>query len=250
MLLMKIFSKATGVVIIVTSFIMISGFKIGADEAQVINGAWYIQSGAEEELVLFADGYFTHTTFNKSSKKFLQTSGGPCQVQSDKLIVLKEFDTKQSDGVGQSSSHDYKIDNGNLILELAGKKLHLKRLDDGAKNLAGTWKITARKQAEAIVPIHQTGPRKTLKVLTGTRFQWVAINPQTKEFFGTGGGTYSFANGKYTENIEFFSRDSTRVGASLSFNGKLENGDWHHSGKSSRGEDIYEVWSKINKVPG
>jgi hypothetical protein len=61
---------------------------------------------------------------------------------------------------------------------------------------------------------------------------------------GTGGGTYTFANGKYTEHIEFFSRDSSRVGAALTFDGKLENGDWHHSGLSSKGDPIYEVWSR------
>jgi hypothetical protein len=72
-----------------------------------------------------------------------------------------------------------------------------------------------------------------------------AINPETKEFFGTGGGTYTFKSGKYTENIEFFSRDSSRVGASLSFDGKLNNGEWHQSGLSSKGDSIYEVWSRV-----
>ncbi len=85
----------------------------------------------------------------------------------------------------------------------------------------------------------------TVKTLTDTRFQWAAINPETKEFFGTGGGTYTFKNGKYTGNIEFFSRDSSRVGASLFFDGKLNNGQWHHSGLSSKGDSIYEVWSRV-----
>ena len=95
-----------------------------------------------------------------------------------------------------------------------------------------------------MVPIHQSGTRKTIKILSSTRFQWAAIDPGTKQFMGTGGGTYSFENGKYTENIEFFSRDSSRVGQSLTFDGKLENGEWHHSGFSSRGDAIYEVWSR------
>ena len=94
--------------------------------------------------------------------------------------------------------------------------------------------------------IHQTGPRKTLKMLTGTRFQWFAINPETKQFSGTGGGTYSFENGKYTENIWSFSRDSSRVGAKLVFDGKLVDGKWHHSGLSSKGDKIYEVWGRAN----
>lgn len=59
------------------------------------------------------------------------------------------------------------------------------------------------------------GARKTIKILSGTRFQWAAINSETGEFFGTGGGNYTFKDGKYTENIEYFSRDASRVGASL-----------------------------------
>lgn len=38
-----------------------------------------------------------------------------------------------------------------------------------------------------------------------------------------------------------FSRDSTRVGAALTFDGKLNNGEWHPNGLSSRGDSIYEV---------
>src|SRR3546814_4443688 len=83
--------------------------------------------------------------------------------------------------------------------------------------------------------------RRTLKILTGTRFQWAAINVETGEFSGTGGGTYTFKNGKYTENIEFFSRDNSRVGMSLSFEGDLQGDDWHHQGKSSKGDPIYEI---------
>jgi hypothetical protein len=63
-------------------------------------------------------------------------------------------------------------------------------------------------------------------------------------FFGTGGGQYNFKDGTYTEHIEFFSRDATRVGASLSFKAEINKGEWHHSGLSSKGEKIHEVWSR------
>ncbi|MDX1470670.1 MAG: hypothetical protein R3213_04170 [Flavobacteriaceae bacterium] len=60
---------------------------------------------------------------------------------------------------------------------------------------------------------------------------------------GTGGGTYTTEDGKYTENIEFFSRDNSRVGASLEFDFELVDGDWHHSGFSSKGDPLYEIWT-------
>jgi hypothetical protein len=83
-----------------------------------------------------------------------------------------------------------------------------------------------------------------MKILTGDRIQWIAYNTETKKFFGTGGGNYTAENGKYTENIGFFSRDNSRVGMSLQFDFEVKDGDWHHSGNNSRGEPMYEVWSR------
>jgi hypothetical protein len=87
------------------------------------------------------------------------------------------------------------------------------------------------------------GP-ENLKLLTGNRFQWAAINPETKQFMGTGGGTYTAINGKYTEKLEFFSRDNNRVGRSLPFDAELKGNDWYHRGQSSTGGKVSEVWSR------
>jgi hypothetical protein len=81
-------------------------------------------------------------------------------------------------------------------------------------------------------------------MLSDNRFQWIAFNSETAEFFGTGGGTYTAKGGKYTENIEFFSRDSSRVGAQLTFDFKREGNNWHHSGLSSTGNPINEIWQR------
>ena len=86
--------------------------------------------------------------------------------------------------------------------------------------------------------------RKTIKIFSKTRFQWAAINTQTGDFSGTGGGTYTLKDGKYTATLEFFSRDSSRVGMSLSFDALVEGGKWTHSGKSSTGNPVNEIWEK------
>ena len=88
-----------------------------------------------------------------------------------------------------------------------------------------------------------TRPRKTMKILSGTRFQWIAYNTETKQFMGTGGWSYITVDGKYTENIEFFSRDDSRVGASLEFDFSFVDDNWHHQGFSSKGDPMHEIWS-------
>ena len=87
-------------------------------------------------------------------------------------------------------------------------------------------------------------PRKTMKILSGTRFQWIAYDTSKKTFIATGGGTYTTKNGVYSENIKFFSRDISRVGMKLEFKYSLKDGNWHHKGFSSRGKAINEIWTK------
>ena len=87
-------------------------------------------------------------------------------------------------------------------------------------------------------------PRKTMKILSGTRFQWIAYDTSKKTFIASGGGTYTTKNGVYTENIEFFSRDMSRVGMKLEFEYSLKDGNWNHKGFSSRGKSINEIWTK------
>ncbi len=210
-----------------------------------LRGAWRQQENGGEDVLLFMDGYATQTMCKLGDKEFVMSRGGTYSVEGSNLNLMFEFDTKEKGNIGQRFTAQYKIDGDKLQITINGESETWNRVDDGQAPLAGVWRITDRMQEGKITPIHQTGPRKTLKILTGTRFQWAAINPETKEFSGSGGGTYTFENGKYTEHIEFFSRDNSRVGNSLSFDGKLEEGKWHHSGKSSRGDAIYEVWGKI-----
>ncbi len=104
----------------------------------------------------------------------------------------------------------------------------------------------ARREGE--IRMRQPGARRTMKILSGTRFQWIAYNVETREFSGSGGGTYTTEDGRYIEKIEFFSRDDTRSGMSLEFGYDLVEGAWHHDGKNSRGEPLFEIWEQRAKL--
>ena len=210
--------------------------------SQKIEGAWQNTSDAKQTVLLYQDGYFTQTEY--TSNGFLKTWGGPAKINGGRMNIFMEFNSADSNEVGKEKSLMVNFKDNKLLINEEGSEKIYNRIDDGNAPLAGVWKISAREQEGKIVPIHQTGSRKTLKMLSGNRFQWFAINPDTKQFSGTGGGTYTFTDGKYTENIEFFSRDNSRVGARLTFNGEIKDSQWHHSGLSSKGEKIYEIWSR------
>ncbi|MEO0066126.1 MAG: hypothetical protein RI983_1452 [Bacteroidota bacterium] len=202
---------------------------IQSQAQQTIKGSYRSKEKADIIYSLI-DGYFVEIKFNLTTKAFEYTWGGPFTKEGNKLIVLTHFDSRNKSVVGKSREIPFNIKNLELI-------------DKGENALAGNWRMSGRKTSDQISE-NPLRARRTYKLLTGTRFQWFAINIETGEFSGTGGGTYQFINGKYTENIEFFSRDSSRVGTSLQFSAKIEEGKWHHSGLSSKGDPIYEIWTR------
>ena len=218
--------------------------SLNAQTQKDITGAWQLIEGDKTRHLLVQDELYFYTIHQ--GDQFLMTQGGLIKKFDDKTLAASTwFNSADSSKVGSKIKIPFSVSASQLSLTLDGNKIVFNRADDGKAPLAGVWRITGRMQEDGkIAQIHQTGSRQTLKLLTGTKFQWVAMDPAKKQFSGTGGGSYTFKDGKYTENIAFFSRDNSRVGASLVFNGKLENGDWHHSGLSSKGAKIYEVWSK------
>lgn len=208
-----------------------------------LTGAWGINENGKETTVVFQDGYVSFSVFNKAQKLFVHTYGGPYRTEGNKLKYTIEYHTSDKQQIGSIKESAFSIADDALQMDINGAKHTFSRIDNGSGPLAGNWRITGRMQNDKMSEI-QRSDRKTLKLLSGTRFQWMAINPATKEFFGTGGGTYTFKDGKYTEYIEFFSRDSSRVGAVLAFDGKVEGDKWEHSGKSSKGDPIHEIWSR------
>lgn len=208
-----------------------------------LKGVWQAKAGDQTQVLVFMDGYFSCSIFDIPGKKFIRSFGGTFSESGGQLHANIEFDTEVKTNVGMHTHYAPSVSGNTLTMNLGTGITAWARTDEGSGELAGNWRISGRMQNGTIQPI-QRGARKTLKLLSGTRFQWMAINTETKEFFGTGGGTYTFENGKYTEHIEFFSRDSSRVGAKLEFDGSVSNQTWTHTGKNSRGEPLHEEWTR------
>lgn len=208
-------------------------------------GAWqFVEPSGTRTVLTFTNNYVIHTAYEPD--RFISTSGGTWQLAGNNLIELVEFDSKDSSRVGSADRMGVNLTNKKLTVTTRTGKMVFDRIDQPGSpdQLAGLWRITSRANDAGQLTPMQRGPRKTLKLLTGTRFQWVAINPQTKQFSGTGGGTYVLKDGKYTETIEFFSRDNSRVGKSLTFGAEVSPSEWHHTGQSSTGGPVNEIWTR------
>jgi len=215
--------------------------------AQSLLGAWEAEMTHEGQklrnVVILAKGYQVATFYDAKTGAFISTNGGTWQLDGITLSETVEFDTETPERVGTTSS--FEIILGEDELRIKDVDMVWKRIDDGQPGaLAGAWLFAGRKRDGQLQRRNTNQPRKTMKILSGTRFQWIAYNTETKEFKGTGGGRYTTENGRYTEHIEFFSKDNSRVGAELSFDYELKDGEWHHSGLNSKGKPMYEIWAE------
>jgi hypothetical protein len=219
-------------------------FSFGQLKVTEYVGAW--ETGAAIKKVKIVTNEFFSTAIYKD-KEFVGTLGGRWKLEGNILTETFEFNTLKPEAVGTQSKITVRFQNNILTVDDGGKE-EWSMIDNGKPGqLAGAWLITGRMNNGNVNKM-TPGARRTMKILSGTRFQWIAYNVETKEFFGTGGGTYTTENGKYTENILFFSRDNNRVGASLQFDFSIEDGNWRHKGLSSKGEPIDEVWTKREKL--
>ena len=215
--------------------------------AQNIIGGWEMYSTSEngdklKSVVIFADGYQVISVYDVSTGKFISSNGGTWRLNGDTMTEKVEFDTVTPDRVGSEVS--FKVEITDSTIQIVDSPMKLTRIDDGKPGaLQGAWLMSGRVRDGKTQTRDTSRPRKTMKILSGTRFQWIAYNTETKQFMGTGGGTYTTINGEYTENIEFFSKDDKKAGLSLKFNYNLVDGNWNHSGFSSKGDPIHEIWS-------
>ena len=181
--------------------------------------------------IMLDENYFVETQYLTKTAEFILTRGGYYNKTKSNIIKVNlEFNSNFS----KDSLKLFQIEKKDSWIKSFGKPI----------DLNGKWLMAGRINDKGEKRRDISKPRKTMKFLKDGNFQWIAFNTETFQFFGSGGGTYSAKNGIYTENIQFFSRNNNSVGKILPFNYSLKGVDWHHSGKSSKGDPIYEIWTK------
>ena len=206
--------------------------------------SWISTIDGVQEVRIYSDNYFAVSKYNIEENTFISAYGGLYFIDNNSYYEVFEFNSKDSSKVGDTifySDFKIKIKNDSGSMKIDGKEFS-KTINEN--NLSGSWLMSGIERRGEMRMRDVNRPRKTLKMLAGGRFQWIAYDTSKKGFYGTGGGTFTALDGKYIENIEFFSRDSNTVGKSLEFNYEIKKGDWHHKGFSSKGDPKYEIWTK------
>lgn len=218
-------------------FLLVMTFPVSA---QSLEGAYKFVDDDVRGLWLFTPGYAVQTFYKDSV--YIRTNGGPYELDHYRLSLTLKFDDALPERIGSNVETNLIFEGENFIDDEG--RIWIKQPEIESE-LRGAYRISGRYSNGAYSEINHSDGRITLKILMDGFFQWIAFDSATEQFFGTGGGDFTFENGKYKEHILFFSRDNSRVGAELEFDGEIEAGDWHHKGKSSKGDPLYEVWSRL-----
>lgn len=200
------------------------------------------KEGWVHDLVI-RDNYLVENIYRIDPPAFKRSIGGPYKLSEGELQWELEFNSDTSSTLERKRSLPYSFENGNLRIEGEVTRTY-EALAGEEQALDGIWYFATRGPDEGQERRSPQRPRRTLKILQDGHFQWIAFNSETFKFSGTGGGTYDAEGNTYTENIRFFSRDPERVGAQLNFKYELDGSDWHHRGKTSKGDPMYEIWSR------
>ena len=222
-----------------------------------LQGAWQlteengISVNSRKMTVIFSEDYFMFGNHHQNGR-FISAGGGIYTTNGDKITLTFDFFTDESSIVRTPLAFDLDVSGNSFELNgnVQGQRIDQSwsRVEEEPDALNGAWRFATRVDENGQPgKRRKLGPRQTIKILGGGHFQWAAFNYETKEFMGTGGGSYTAENGKYVENIEFFSRDDNRVGAALGFEFQRKDNDWYHKGKSSKGDPLHEVWTKLDR---
>ncbi len=102
------------------------------------------------------------------------------------------------------------------------------------------------------------------KHITPTHFTWFRYNTTEDQLEGIGGGTYSYQDGIYTENIEFFlPPGSNELGQAIPFTVQFDGDTWLHKGYAKEmmideetgnmevqdSSKIEEKWQRVTAQP-
>ncbi|WP_240042621.1 hypothetical protein [Maribacter aurantiacus] len=224
---------------------VVMALLISMANAQIAAGVYLSDQDNTQHELKINKGYLTYSVYKLDPAEFIKTVGGFYTADEKMLKVQLEFNSNfEKDGI-RALEMPFSMDGDKIIIHMEDA-ITFKKKESLNQALDGQWLFATRGPDTGQERRGDENPRKTLKFLMDGRFQWIAYQTETMAFSGTGGGSFTSVDGVYTENIEFFSRDNNRVGASLEFNYEIKGDDWHHTGNNSRGEPMYEIWSKRN----
>lgn len=194
---------------------------------------------------IYTGGRFAFIYFDTKTGKFQGAGGGTYTVDNSKFSEKLEYFSWDSTAVGTSQTFDFKIEGNRFIQSglLNSEKYKdyeikevYEKVEDGisaAKSkhpLIGVWNIESAQYGPEKTDIQKVYG-KVIKIITPGHFVTAFFNPDTKQFNGSGFGTWKVEGNNYTEKVLMFSWDDTMVNTEPKFTWEVKNNKFHQRGK-------------------
>lgn len=208
-------------------------------------GAWAYGPDTDRRIMIVTPTVFSVARFDEPGRRFIQSYGGTWRMDGSRLVTKIEWNSSDSTQVGTEGAAGIVFRENKMVN--GGTKEVWERLDNGTPGaLMGAWIISGTFEGDSAQrrknPFH---PRRTMKMLSGKYFHWIAYNVVTKTFMNAGGGSYTTTpDGVYTERIQFFTKTAESVGKTLPFRYTITGNDWRHQGQKSTGGVMDELWTR------
>ncbi|HLH56402.1 MAG TPA: hypothetical protein VKY92_22635 [Verrucomicrobiae bacterium] len=120
-------------------------------------------------------------------------------------------------------------------------------LKDAGSHL-GTWRLVSAKYGAAKEFSDVSTSEPHIKMLTSNRFIWAIYDSKTKLVSLSMGGSYRLQGSNYTETVEFYLPAGMKIylGKEQAFTIRVEGDRLFQSGKLSDGQNIEEIWQRVN----
>jgi len=220
--------------------------------AQSIAGVWQqVNASGNTATLICTENYLMFAVYKVSDKKLVSSGGGSFEIlKADAKTILsfkRDFNTEDSTLVGLTVANVFTVDNKKLTVAqgpLAGTWSRIEEKASPTPLSNALWRLRAKENKDFKMQTVFKGPFKTIKIFSGQYFQWASFNIDTHQFFGTFGGVFSKNKDKYSEKINFSSKNIKEVGTSFQYDCVLNGKDWIHAGQTSKGERTHEIWEK------
>src|SRR6186713_1539930 len=98
---------------------LIAGESFYSSKTQLpLTGAWNARIGSIDHVLIFQDGYFSYSIYDKANKKFIRTFGGTFSESGGQMHANIEFDTESKDNVGEHKHFAGSVNGASLNLDM------------------------------------------------------------------------------------------------------------------------------------
>ena len=158
-------------------------------------------------VVIFTPSYQVAVWYEPESGELVHTNGGTWSRIGSRVTETVEFDSDRPERAGSSVSFDIELSEENL--SIVGSEMQLTRIEGGGTALLeGAWEVVEVYENDAWSPADSEAKR--VRLMSGSRFQFIEYNPETGKISNTRGGMYSLDRRDYVESVAF---DTSKEGA-------------------------------------